>query len=950
MPHHSDNELWEGFALPPAPESQHGPVKAWAEAMDVAPYWPAIHLENEWIRLMILPELGGRIQVGLDKTTGYEFIPRQLGLAFHGPDAEDSAATHTEQHPDGSKTVWCSRYDPVSRVKSTHGVCLYPGRAYIEIKVRLFNRTLFIQSFHWTADAVAPVHAVYQFLADGFSGYYDPHRQAGLVYVADHRLLRNLSNLSLFAPYETKIFSQFWYPIGKIGPVRKANVDAALGLEAGGESAHVGVFVTRAFPKAVVALEHNGNTLAQWTHDLHPASPLVEETILPTDVRFDELTLNVLASAGRPLISYAPGETEKTERSAPPDAGPLPPPKRVETVEQLYLIGLQLQQKRRVVGQPEDYWHEALRRDRDDSRCNNALGLWRLWRGDFTEAEDHFRRSIATLTARTADAGDGAPFYNLGWALRYQERDGEACDAFHEASWSFSWRAPALYAIAEVETKRGNYGAAIKYLYEALRLNADNNNARNLAAVLFRRFGRENEAEQLLRESLALDPLDAWACHLSGRLIPGNNGTRLDLAFDYARAGQYSAAIDVLTAADLFAEDGSLPAVHYALGSFYARNGDLGAAQREYLTASQSSPERYVPRRLEELVILARAVALQPHDARAQFYLANFLYARGRYEEAMELWENSAQLDPSFAAVWRNLGTGYYNWRDDVPKALEAFNKALAAGASNACILYERDQLWKRAGAPPAVRLEELETYGALAESYDRLAMELAELFNDLQQPVRALALLSSRRVQSGDGSGQENALEQYIRTHAKLGRRALKSGDPMCALNLLFEALHPPVNLGGAQRWHAEIWFWLGEAYNAAQDYSSAQEYWRQAAGLRADFQGEMVFYSALALDRLGERFAGRRLFRELWFQGRKLAREKPQRDDGLTVALPALHELKDDPAKRRQVTGLFLQTQARLGLGQYKLARKLLDQVLVLDPNHSRALDLATEFPQTS
>jgi tetratricopeptide (TPR) repeat protein len=349
------------------------------------------------------------------------------------------------------------------------------------------------------------------------------------------------------------------------------------------------------------------------------------------------------------------------------------------------------------------------------------------------------------------------------------------------------------------------------------------------------------------------------------------------------------------------------------------------------------------------MVILARTVALQPHDARAQYYLANLLYARGRREEAMELWENSAHLDESFATVWRNLGIGYYNVRNDVPRAFEAFDKALAADGTDARILYERDQLWKRAGVPSAVRLKELEAHESLVESRDDLSVELVALLNNVHQPARALALLSSRPFQPW-ASGERLVLEQHVRTHVKLGRQALDGDDLMGALNLFHGALQSPLNFGAA-----EIWFWLGEAHYAAREISSAQEYWHRAADLGAGFQNmpgkhpsEMVLYSGLALARLGERFASRKLLRELWFQGRKLAREKPQWDDGFATALPAMQPFKDDLAKRSHVTGSFLQAQGRLGLGQYKLARRLLDQVLALDPNHGRALDLLAELAQ--
>jgi len=39
--------------------------------------WQAVHLENEFLRVMVLPEIGGRIHVGMDRTNGYDFFYRQ---------------------------------------------------------------------------------------------------------------------------------------------------------------------------------------------------------------------------------------------------------------------------------------------------------------------------------------------------------------------------------------------------------------------------------------------------------------------------------------------------------------------------------------------------------------------------------------------------------------------------------------------------------------------------------------------------------------------------------------------------------------------------------------------------------------------------------------------------------------------------------------------------------
>ena len=117
--------------------------------------WQAIHIENEFLRIMILPEIGGRIHIGYDKTTGYDFFYRQnvikpalVGLAgpwisggvefnwpqHHRPATFMPVTTEIERHADGSVTVWCSDHDRMLRMKGMHGVCLRPGRAPARVK------------------------------------------------------------------------------------------------------------------------------------------------------------------------------------------------------------------------------------------------------------------------------------------------------------------------------------------------------------------------------------------------------------------------------------------------------------------------------------------------------------------------------------------------------------------------------------------------------------------------------------------------------------------------------------------------------------------------------------------------------------------------------------------------------------------------------------------------
>ena len=137
---------------------------------------------------------------------------------------------------------------------------------------------------------------------------------------------------------------------------------------------------------------------------------------------------------------------------APPPAG------RSDSIEELYLTGLHLEQYKHPTLEPEPYWEEALRRDPGDVRNNNALGRLLLRRGNFARAEEHFRRAIETLTRWNPNPYDGEPYYNLGLALKYQGRLDEAYAAFYKAIWSYAWQAAGYYALAQIDVRRGELG------------------------------------------------------------------------------------------------------------------------------------------------------------------------------------------------------------------------------------------------------------------------------------------------------------------------------------------------------------------------------------------------------------------------------------------------------------------------------------------------------------
>ena len=314
------------------------------------------------------------------------------------------------------------------------------------------------------------------------------------------------------------------------------------------------------------------------------------------------------------------------------------------------------------------------------------------------------------------------------------------------------------------------------------------------------------------------------------------------------------------------------------------------------------------------------------------------------------LWERSARLDPDFSIVWRNLGIGYFNIRRQPVKARAAYDKAFKTNLADARLLYERDQLWKRLGEKPEKRLHELKKYSRLVGRRDDLSIEFCALYNQTGQHERAAQLVASRRFQPWEG-GEGGPLGQHVRAQLAFGRIAFDRGDFANAKKHFEQALTSPHNLSESKHLLAnqsDIHYWLGCALAGLGDESSAREHWLAAANFKGDFQemsvrafSEMTYYSALAWMKLGQRDRAKKLFRDLLAYAQQLHKTRAK-IDYFATSLPTMLIFDDDIQFRQDTAALFLQAQARLGLGQKPKAKSLLQAVLRRDPNHALAADL--------
>lgn len=139
----------------------------------------AIFLENDYIMVMILPEIGGKIQRLCDKTNGYDAVyynevikPALVGLAgpwisggiefnwpqHHRPSTFDPVDYTIDENEDGSVTVWVGETEKMFHTKGMAGFTVYPDKAYLEIKGQVYNPTDRPQTFLWWANPAVAVN------------------------------------------------------------------------------------------------------------------------------------------------------------------------------------------------------------------------------------------------------------------------------------------------------------------------------------------------------------------------------------------------------------------------------------------------------------------------------------------------------------------------------------------------------------------------------------------------------------------------------------------------------------------------------------------------------------------------------------------------------------------------------------------------------------------------
>lgn len=1032
--------------------------------------WDVIFIENDYLKIMILPALGGRIQRAYDKIRERDFVyynhvikPALVGLTgpwisggiefnwpqHHRPSTYDPTDSYIEENEDESVTVWVSEVERMFRTKGMAGFTLHPDKAYLEIKAQLYNRTPHPQTFLWWANPAVAVNDHYQSvfppdvnavfdhgkrdvsefpIAKGeyykvdyapgtdisryknipvptsymaitskydFVGGYENDSKGGLLHVADHHVSpgkkqwtwgngdfghawdRNLTDedgpyielmcgvytdnqpdFSWMHPYEEKSFKQYFMPYYNVGVVKNATKEALLNLELEDGKAHLKIYVTSVYDNCRITLACGDTLCLDETLDLDPAHGF--DTLIDTGKsNYNELKATVYDSRGNILVSWSPGDDETGD--IPEAAKAAKEPKEIDSIEELFLNGLHLEQYRHATFDPTAYYLEALRRAPGDVRNNNAMGLWKLKRGKFEEALAYFDTAIETLTTRNPNPYDGEPYFNKGVVLNYLGRKDEAYAAFFKSCWNAAWQAAGYFNLAQIDCSRNDLTKALELVDKALINNWHNHKARHLKVVILRKMSRVQEAQKLVEDSLEIDRFnfgvlyekyllskDAKDLHTFTKMLRGYEHNYIEFALDYAQAGAYETAIEVLLSntpedADCY------PMICYFAGYFYEKANDNNKAATWYKKGQKATSDYCFPNRLEEVLALQAAIDFDDADAQANYYLGNFWYAHRQYKEAQKCWERAITLDDKNPIAHRNLSLLYYNKTNERGRARKHLEYAFSLDPEDARLLMELDQLYKKVNVSVDDRLSILEGNSTLTESRDDLYLERIALYNFKGNHKQAQRLLESRQFHPWEG-GEGKVPFQHINTHVELAKNLLKANKPEAAIEHLQAAQVYPHNLGEGKLFGAQendIFYWLGCAWEQLGDLKKAKKAWQTASeGLSDpspaifynDQQPYKIFYQGLALIKLDKKKEAIARFTNLMNYGKEHIDDRVKLDY-FAISLPDLLIWEEDLQVRNRIHCQYLIGLGALGLQDLEQAEAAFDAVKEQDLYHLSA-----------
>ena len=968
----------------------------------------AVRLENDYVSIVVLPEIGGRIYSAKDKTTGYDFFYKQHvikpaligvlgswvsgGVEFNWPFHHRASGFMpcdytVEEYEDGSVACHLSEHDPIDRMKGMVSVVLRPDCKYFETRMRLYNRTESTRSFLWWENAAVPVDENYQIFfpqdvtyvnfhylksritfpvaANGvfngipmleerdiswhkntreatsyfasasdynFFGGYDHGKKCGVVHIGDHHISPgkkmftwaygqlskswenaltdtdgqyaelmagsysdNQPNFSWLAPYETKEFSQYWYPISEIGAPTFANLNCAFRIDR--ENGKLLIQTCRTYENAVIKVYDSNGVYLEKAVTLAPDKcEAFELSGIP-----EYVSVSVTDSCGKTVANYT--EQKFDEHNMPEVITDMPIAEQMNSAQDLYLAGVHVDQYRDPAVKPDAYWKRALERDTKHIPSLVAMANFELEGARFENAKSYALRAINELTTYNAITQSGEAYYVYARILEACKEYKKAYDYYYKASYAADSVSKAMTRIALLDIRLEDYAEAERHAKWALDYGKNNSLATAALIIALREQNKCDQAEEYAKSQLSADTLDHLTRFVSGckdfyaLLWSDPAQTCLDLASDLDAMGRYKDAVLLLEGLCEAHPESCIKMVYYSL-AYFKKN--CAEDYTDCLTNALAAPVGHAyPSRLFEIKVLE-----EQNSEDEKLLLGCILYHKRQYKKAADLFK---ECTDSYIAK-RNLAVAYFSHLGRHEDAKKLMLELLCERPDDAQLLYESVVLMNKMGVSPEEKINLILSHNGTRED---IVVELAKAYNQSGQYDMAINTLLSRNFVPCEG-GEHAIADQYMYAFLCKGIAEMNGGNYEKALEYLTNGQVLPQSLGAGIWNHCK---YIPMRYRAALcldklgRHDEAKEIYRYISTTEIEYFSnmhlpELPYYQALSYDKLGETFKSRSLitkYMRIWSKMENVT------DNGFFATTPFFMPFIEAPERLRSAKALY-------------------------------------------
>ena len=498
----------------------------------------------------------------------------------------------------------------------------------------------------------------------------------------------NRPDFTWIAPYESRTFEQYWYPIRGIGDVKNATIDTAVNVEKRGEKLFFGFNVTGKFENTRINVYNNDSLVITDTANLDPTKAYLREIdMMGMDI--NNIKVELVSAEGKILVDYKTYVRGQKQPITP--RKPVVRPSELETAEELYINGLHLEQYKQHNYDARDYYTEGLRRNPSDIRCNTGMARISYKNGQFEDCIKYADAAIKKLTERNMHPTDTEAMYFKGLALNALGRAKEAYDILSMAAWDYKFRSAAYFELATLDCKNNDFAGALEKLDISLSCNSGHTKAMNIKALVLQILGKNDEAK--------VYPL-----------------------FDYVKA--------------------------YC----YGKTGDDDKESELLKSAEVQETGYCFPSRLDDIPVLENAILKNSDGDNAYYYLGCLYYDRFAFEKATKLWEKCIALDSKHPKAFRNLALSYFDKKGDLLSAKMCMETALENKPDDSRMILEYQQILRNMNYSPEYMLKVYDKHERLMLQRDDCYLDKITLKCMTGEYKEAIEMAKHRRFHIYEG------------------------------------------------------------------------------------------------------------------------------------------------------------------------------------------------------